>query len=220
MTTTVLVVDDQPLFCSGIQLLIEAQHDLAFAGAAHTGASAIDKVRQLDPDVVLMDLRMPGGNGLSATQAIVAKHPRPRILVLTTFRDQQVVQQALRAGAAGLITKDATPAELLSAIRDVVAGRAVRVSAATTTMLPDAVEAGAPNPDAIAALTPREREVFLHLARGLANSQIATLSHISENTVRNHVSSLLQKLDLDNRTQAAIFAHREGLLVAPTERGI
>ena len=220
MTTTVLVVDDQPLFCSGIQLLIEAQHDLAFAGAAHTGASAIEKVRQLDPDVVLMDLRMPGGNGLSATQSIVAKHPRPRILVLTTFRDQQVVQHALRAGAAGFITKDATPAELLSAIRDVVAGRAVRVSSATTTMLPDAVAAGAPNPDAIAALTPREREVFLHLARGLANSQIATLSHISENTVRNHVSSLLQKLDLDNRTQAAIFAHREGLLVAPTERGI
>ncbi|WP_375406556.1 response regulator [uncultured Amnibacterium sp.] len=218
MTTSVLIVDDQPLFCSGIALLIEAQPDLEFAGAAHTGASAIERVGELHPDVVLMDLRMPGGNGLAAMEAILAKESSPRVLVLTTFRDGRIVQQAMRAGAAGFITKDATPVELLTAIRDVVAGKPVSASGAPTSMLPDPLYAGAPNPEAISALTAREHEVFLHLARGLTNNQIAVLSHISENTVRNHVSSLLQKLDLENRTQAAVFAYREGLLPAPLRR--
>lgn len=218
MTTSVLVVDDQPLFCSGIGLLIEAQPDLEFAGAAYTGASALERVGELHPDVVLMDLRMPGGNGLAATEAILANEAPPRVLVLTTFRDGRVVQQAMQAGAAGFITKDASPAELLTAIRDVVAGKPVRASGAPTSMLPDPLYAGSPNPEAISALTAREHEVFLHLARGLTNNQIAVLSHISENTVRNHVSSLLQKLDLENRTQAAAFAYREGLLPAPLRR--
>lgn len=215
MTISVLVVDDQPLFCSGIQMLIEAQPDLVFAGAAHTGAAAAGMAEQMHPDVVLMDLRMPDGNGLEATEQIHRELPRTRIVVLTTFRDQGIVQRAIQAGASGFITKDATPAELLTAIRDAAAGRPVGRSPRKTPMLPDPRFAATPEPEAIRELTAREQEMFLHVARGLTNAQIAALTHISENTVRNHVSALLQKLRLDNRVQVGAFAHQHGLLPAP-----
>lgn len=215
MTISVLVVDDQPLFCSGMRLLIDAQPDLQYAGAAHSGAVAIEEVMRIRPDVVLMDLRMPDGNGLVATERISREAPRSRVIVLTTFRDQGIVQRALAGGAAGFITKDATPGELLNAIRTAAAGKPVRTSTSNHLMLDDPLFASAPNTAAIGALTPREKQIFLHVARGLTNAQIAEASSISENTVRNHVSAVLQKLHLDNRTQMAAFAHREGLLPAP-----
>jgi DNA-binding NarL/FixJ family response regulator len=212
VTTSVLVVDDQPLFCSGMRLLIEGQRDLAFAGAAHSGAEAVEAAVRARPDVVLMDLRMPDGNGLTATRRILERLPATRIVVLTTFRDQGAVQRALDAGAAGFITKDATPDELLRAVRDVAAGRPVTQAARVTPMLPDPLYAAVPEVEAIEVLTAREQEMFLHVARGLTNAQIASLAGISENTVRNHVSSLLQKLDLQTRNQVPAFAHRHGLL--------
>jgi DNA-binding NarL/FixJ family response regulator len=213
VSISVLVVDDQPLFCSGMQLLIDAQPDLTFAGSAHSGKQAIDQVRILRPSVVLMDLRMPDGNGLVATRAILRETATARILVLTTFRDRHVVAQALEAGASGFVTKDATPAELLQAVRDVAADRPVVRSNGAAQMLADPIASAAP-PDlaVIATLTPREQEVFLHLARGSTNADIARSARISENTVRNHVASILQKLNLANRTEVAIFAHRTRLL--------
>lgn len=215
MSTAVLVVDDQPLFCSGIQLLIEAEPGLSFAGAAHSGTGAVEAATRTRPDVVLMDLRMPNGNGVQATAAISRLPSPPRVLVLTTFRDQRIVKQALAAGATGFVTKDAEPRELLRAIRDVAAGRAVINGAMTTPMLHDPPFASAPNPTAIDALTPRQQEIFLHVARGMTNNEIASATHTSENTVRAHVSAVLQKLALDNRTQVAAFAYREGLLPPP-----
>lgn len=218
MSTSVLVVDDQPLFCTGIQLLIESQPDLVFAGSAHSGARAVEAAARSRPDVVLMDLRMPDGNGVDATRSICEAPAPPRVLVLTTFRDQRIVKQALHAGATGFITKDANPSDLLDAIRNVAAGRPVTSTMTATPMLHDPLFASAPNPSAIALLTPREQEIFLHVARGMTNNQIAAATHISENTVRAHVSAVLQKLTLDNRTQVAAFAYREGLLPAPLRR--
>ena len=215
MSTSVLVVDDQPLFCSGIELLIDAQPDMAFAGAAHSGTAAVAAAARVKPDVVLMDLRMPDGDGVQATEAIRHGPNPPRVLVLTTFRDQRIVQRALAAGATGFITKDALPHELLSAIRDVAAGRSVASTKPATRMLHDPLFAPVPDPSAIAQLTPRQQAVFLHVARGMTNNEIASATHTSENTVRTHVSAILQKLALDNRTQVAAFAYRAGLLPAP-----
>lgn len=212
MTIRVLVADDQPLFCSGLQLLIDAQSDLKYVGAAHSGRVAIDESVRLRPDIVLMDLRMPDGNGVTATREIVRLPAAPRVLVLTTFRDRASAQLAIDAGASGVLTKDATPNRLISAIRDVLAGRSVLATAAGEPMMSDPVSGRAPDVAAISVLTPREREVFLHAARGLTNPEVARLAHISENTVRTHVSAILGKLALENRYELIHFAHRHGLL--------
>ncbi|MFD1722270.1 response regulator [Amnibacterium endophyticum] len=207
-----LVADDQPLFCSGLQLLIDAQPDLKYVGAAHSGSAAVRESARLHPDIVLMDLRMPDGNGVTATREILRMPAAPHVLVLTTFRDTASARLAMNAGASGVLTKDATPGRLIGAIRDVLAGRPVLATSASTPMLSDPVPAHAPDLAAIAGLTPREREVFLHAARGLSNPEIARLAHISENTVRTHVSAILGKLRLENRHELIHFAHRHGLL--------
>ena len=213
MTVRVLVVDDQPLFCSGMQLLIDAQPDLAFVGAAHTGDAAVSESDRLAPDVVLMDLRMPDGNGITATRTISSRPAGPRILVLTTFRDRASVDLALQAGASGFITKDSTPGALIAAIRDVAAGLPVFADPTSYRMLSDP-SPRSPDPRAIAALTPREHEIYLYVARGLTNPQIATRTHVSENTVRTHVSAILTKLDVDNRHALIHHAHHHGLITA------
>ncbi len=220
MTIGVLVVDDQPLFCAGIGRLLDAEADLVYLGAAHTGSRAVVAAERSQPDVVLMDLRMPDGDGISATRALAHLDRPPRVLVLTTFRDRDAVERALRSGATGFITKDATPEALLRAVREVARGRPVVDEVARTWMLHDPPRRPAPDLGAIAPLTPREREVYLHAARGLTNAQIARFEHVSENTVCSHVSAILRKLALTSRNQLPHHAQRYGLLTpGPHEVG-
>lgn len=205
----VLVADDQPLFCAGIARILDAERDLRCVGVAHDGVEAIAAAERLRPDVVLMDLRMPRLDGVGATRRITRLTAAPRVLVLTTFRGRDIVRDAAEAGAAGFITKDATPKRLCRAVRAVAAGSTVYADAHAP-MLHDA--ASTPDLEAIHALTPREKEVYLHLARGLSNTAIAERAHLSENTVRTHVSAILRKLVLGNRAQVVDHAHRHGLV--------
>lgn len=204
----VLVVDDQPLFCAGIARILDAEQDLYCVGVAHNGRAAIEAAERLRPAVVLMDLRMPVLSGVEATRCITQLASPPRVLVLTTFRDRSIIRDATRAGATGFITKDATPEHLCRAIRAVATGSPVFADAHKP-MLPDPP----PGPDltAIEVLSPRERQVYLHLARGLSNSEIGRRTHLTENTIRTHVSAILRKLTLTGRAQVVDHAHRNGL---------
>ena len=210
----VLIADDQPLFCAGIARIIEAEADLRCVGVAHDGLDAVAAVERLRPHVVLMDLRMPVLNGVDATRRITRLTPPPRVLVLTTFRDRSAAREATDAGATGFVTKDATPEHLCQAVRAVASGSAVYADAGMP-MLPDPLRA--PDLSAIDALTPREQQIYLHLARGLTNNGIALRAHLSENTVRTHVSAILRKLGLINRVQVVEHAHRNGLVPRNTE---
>ena len=205
----VLVADDQPLFCAGVARIVDAEPDLCCVGAAHNGFEAVAAVERHRPDVVLMDLRMPVLNGVEATRRIGRLTNPPQVLVLTTFRDHDTVHDASAAGAAGFITKDATPEQLCRAIRAVSTGSVVFADARMP-MLPDPVQG--PDLTAIGALTQRERQIYLHLAGGLSNSAIAARAHLSENTVRSHVSAILRKLALTNRAQVVDHAHRHRLV--------
>lgn len=210
----VVVVDDQPLFSAGISMLIEAQPDMDCVATATDGAEAVDVVGRLHPDIVLMDVRMPGMNGLDATRAILARgnaDDTPRVIVLTTLRRDDVVVRALENGASGFLTKDSTPDEVLTSIRTVHAGDAVPD-------LPGILElvrrgpGSTPQQASIDALSPREREVFLLVARGLSNSEIAVASYVSEATVKTHIAAILRKLELRSRVQVVVFAHQHDLV--------
>ena len=210
----VVVVDDQPLFSAGISMLIEAQPDMDCVATATDGAEAVDVVGRLHPDIVLMDVRMPGMNGLDATRAILARgnaDDTPRVIVLTTLRRDDVVVRALENGASGFLTKDSTPDEVLTSIRTVHAGDAVPD-------LPGILElvrrgpGSTPQQASIEALSPREREVFLLVARGLSNSEIAVASYVSEATVKTHIAAILRKLELRSRVQVVVFAHQHDLV--------
>ncbi|MFM9878398.1 MAG: response regulator [Rhodoglobus sp.] len=212
----VVVVDDQPLFASGIAMLIDAQSDMRCIGAVHDGTSALSEVARLAPDVVLMDLRMPGLNGLEVTRALLGEgriNPRPRVVVLTTLRRDDVVVKALQAGASAFLTKDATTEQVLSSIRAANSGDEIPDVAATLDLVSQLAR-DSPNDRqaAISALSPREREVFLLVARGLSNAEIATASYVSEATVKTHIASILRKLDLRSRVQVVVFAHRHDLV--------
>ena len=204
----VLVVDDQPLFCAGIARILDAEPDLHCTGVAHDGREAVEAAERQRPSVVLMDLRMPVLSGVEATRRIARLHTPPRVLVLTTFRDRAIVRDATGAGATGFVTKDATPEHLCRAIRAVAAGSTVFADARRP-MLPDPV--AGPDVTAIQVLSPREQQVYLHLARGLSNGEIGRRTHLAENTVRSHVSSILRKLTLTGRAQVVDHAHRNGL---------
>lgn len=210
----VVVVDDQPLFSAGISMLIEAQPDMDCVATATDGAEAVDVVDRLHPDIVLMDVRMPGMNGLDATRAILARgnaDDAPRVIVLTTLRRDDVVVRALENGASGFLTKDSTPDEVLTSIRTVHTGDAVPD-------LPGILElvrrgpGSTPHQASIDALSPREREVFLLVARGLSNSEIAGASYVSEATVKTHIAAILRKLELRSRVQVVVFAHQHDLV--------
>jgi DNA-binding NarL/FixJ family response regulator len=215
-TTRVLIVDDQALVRMGLRMVIEAEGDLEVVGEADTGAAAVRAAAQHRPDVVLMDVRMPGMDGIAATTAIVDARPETRVIVLTTFDLDEYAFGGLRAGASGFLLKDARPAELLGAIRAVAAGDAV-VSARVTrrmlelfgTRLPG--EGTAPTEDPTAALTPREREILVAMAEGLNNSEISARFFLTESTVKTHVGRVLMKLRLRDRVQAVIFAYEHGL---------
>ncbi len=210
----VLLVDDQELIRVGFRLVLEAEPDLQVVGEASDGAAAVRQAAALRPDVALMDVRMPGIDGIAATQRIVAETPDTRVLVLTTFDLDEYAFGALQAGASGFLLKDAQRHELTAAIRAVHRGDAILAPRATRLLI-DAYaarpDAAAPEPSPALELTERERDVFVAIGRGLTNAEIAQELHLSESTVKTHVGRILTKLGARDRVQLAILAHRLGL---------
>jgi DNA-binding NarL/FixJ family response regulator len=215
----ILIVDDQPLMRAGFKSVLEASGQLDVVGDAATGAEAIEQARRLDPDVVLMDVRMPDMDGIEATRRL----PHHKVLILTTFGLDEYIIEALRAGASGFLLKDAPVDELVRAVRAVAAGDA-QLSPAVTKRLLDQVARRLPaavdhNRQQLPDLTGREQEVLRLLAVGMSNSEIAEALVVSEATVKTHVSSVLTKLGLRDRVQAVIYAYENGL-VTPGPRSL
>jgi len=213
---SVLVVDDQALVRSGFRLVLEAAPDLAVVGEAKDGATAVSLARELTPDVVLMDLRMPVLDGIEATRQIRAETDAPRVLVLTTFDLDEHVYDAMKAGASGFLLKDVRPEALAAAIRTVAAGETLLAPALTRRLVETYVQLPRPGsaPRQLDDLTVRERDVLAHVARGLSNSEIAATLWISEATVKSHLNRVLAKTGLRDRAQVVVLAYESGL-VAP-----
>ncbi|MCX4817287.1 MULTISPECIES: response regulator transcription factor [unclassified Streptomyces] len=214
--TTVLIVDDQALQRLGFSMLLEQYPDLSTVGEATHGGEAVRLAAELRPDVVLMDVRMPGMDGIEATRRIVQSGGRSRVLVLTTFDLDEYAYAALRAGASGFLLKDALPEELVAGIRAVAAGDAV-ISPGLTRKLIDAfadrMPGRTPEQDRrLDALTEREREVLTVMAAGWSNTEIAERLSLAESTVKSHVSRILAKIGARDRVQAVIFAYDAGLV--------
>jgi DNA-binding NarL/FixJ family response regulator len=215
MTIRVVLVDDQEMVRSGLAMLVDSQDDLTVAGTAGTGDEAIELVAKVSCDVVLMDVRMPGTDGVEATRRIVARPGAPRVVVLTTFDLDEYAYAALRAGASGFLLKDAPPEDLLRAIRVVHAGDSVVAPSTTRRLIAHVLPKVAPDPEVarrIDGLSAREREVLLELARGRSNVEIANALFVSEATVKTHVGKVLTKLRLRDRVQAVVFAYEHGLV--------
>ncbi|AGM02959.1 response regulator transcription factor [Amycolatopsis keratiniphila] len=213
MTIRVVIADDQSLVRTGLRMILDNADDIDVVGEAGDGAEAVALVADLDPDVVLMDIRMPEMDGVEATAAIAAAH-RARVLVLTTFDLDEYVYAALRAGASGFLLKDALAPDLLAGVRVVASGEATLAPTVTRRLL-DRVVTGlpaAPPDDRLALLTGRENEVLQQLARGLSNAEIAELLFLSPGTVKTHVGRILTKLGLRDRVQAVVFAYESGLI--------
>jgi DNA-binding NarL/FixJ family response regulator len=217
---SVLVVDDQPMIRLGIRAILDAQTDMTVAGEAGDGRTAVQQARHLRPDVVLMDVRMPVLDGLAATRELLdpdADLPsRPRVLMLTTFDADQYVYEALRSGASGFLLKDSTPDELAAAVRVAAAGEAMLSPGITRRLIERFVEGAPPargQHPLLQSLTEREREVLSLVTRGLSNGEIAASLVIAEQTVKTHVSRVLQKLELRDRVQAVVFGYENGLVV-------
>ncbi|PCE16496.1 LuxR family transcriptional regulator [Microbacterium sp. SZ1] len=207
----VVLVDDQALFRAGIRMLIASQPDLDVVGEAGNGQEAVELVRSVRPDVVLMDIRMPVMDGLAATAEILTQPDPPRIVMLTTFDLDEAAARAIRQGASGFLLKDADPEFLLAAIRTVHSGSSVIAASATRELFQHFAEAPKPVPSQFAALTDREQEIFALAARGLSNSEIAAREYLSEATVKTHISRILTKLSLRDRVQLVVFAFEHGL---------
>jgi len=217
VTIRLLLADDQPLMRTGFRMILEETDDIDIVGEAEDGTQAVRLAGELNPDVILMDVRMPGVDGIEATRQIVSRNGAARVLILTTFDLDQYAFSALRAGASGFVLKDVPLDELARAIRSVASGDAVvspritrRLLDVYATRLPDL--SGDASDPALALLTPREQEVLLAVATGLSNTEIAEKLVVSEATVKTHVGSILAKLDLRNRVQAVIFAYDVGLV--------
>ncbi|GAA5068969.1 response regulator transcription factor [Streptomyces similanensis] len=212
-----LLVDDDPLVRAGLSFMLGGADDIEIVGEAADGAEAEAQVARTRPDVVLMDVRMPGVDGLAATQRLRARPEPPRIVVLTTFHADEQVLRALRAGASGFLLKDTPPDRIVEAVRRVAAGDPVLSPAVTRQLMRHAAGAAAGGRrsrarERVAELAEREREVALGVGRGLANAQIAADLFMSVPTVKAHVSRILAKLSLDNRVQIALLVHDAGLL--------
>jgi DNA-binding NarL/FixJ family response regulator len=217
VTIRVLLVDDEELVRFGLRTVLEAAGDFEVVGEAGDGAAGVRAARELKPDVVLTDIRMPGMDGLTATKQILALPDPPQVAVLTTFHVDEYVYAALAAGAAGFLLKDTPPREIAAAVRAVADGTATLSPAVTATLIASYVDRRAAPRRAralqrVAALSDREREVLALLGSGESNAELARRLFVSEATVKTYVSRLLTKLDLANRTQAAILAHEAGLL--------
>ena len=213
----VMIVDDQALLRGSLRVLIETEPDLAVVGEAGTGAEAVERVEDCRADVVLMDVRMPGMDGIEATRIIAAREQAPKILVLTTFDLDDYVYSALRAGASGFLLKDTPPAHLLDAVRVVASGEALLAPTVTRRLIAEFIRRPAPArrpARTLTGITDREREVLTLIARGLCNSEIEHHLHLSRGTVKTHIGRLLAKLDARDRAQLVIVGYETGLVGA------
>jgi len=211
----VLVADDQALVRAGFRLILNTHHDLEVVGEAIDGAQAITEARRVRPDVVLMDIRMPQLDGIEATRRVLATGSSCRIIMLTTFDLDEYVYAALQAGASGFLLKDVSPEQLTAAVRLVAAGDALLAPSITRRLVERFARPTGIRNDAhhlLASLTPREREVFEHVARGRNNAEIAAALSLSEATVKTHVARILSKLDLRDRVQAVVLAYESGVI--------
>jgi len=209
MTIRVLLVDDDPLLRAGLRLMLRTDPEIEVVGEAGDGRAAIDAAATLRPDVILMDVRMPGTDGVTATSRIAGAPGAPRVIVLTTFDADDLVRKAISAGAVGYLVKDTPPTEIVNAIRSVAAGHAV-LSPAVTRPLLDALQSARPAADSrLDALTERERQVAIAVAAGASNAEIAAKLYISPATVKAAISRILTKLELTNRIQIAVIV-RDG----------
>jgi len=208
----VLIVDDQSLVRAGFRLVLENHDDLEVIGEASTGTQAIDSARRLDPDVVLMDIRMPELDGIAATKAITERQTA-RVLVLTTYDLDEYVYDALQAGASGFLLKDTPPQQLVDGIRAVANGEALLAPTVTKRLIQEFTRiARRTRPPELDQLTPRELEVLNLVARGMSNAEIAQELILSETTIKTHVTHVLAKLDLRDRVQAVVLAYESGLV--------
>ena len=218
MTIHVLLVDDQPLLRTGFRMILSAEPDLQVVGEAGDGAAAVELARRLRPDVVLMDIRMPGMDGIQATRALAGPGVEDplKVLMLTTFGQDEYVVESLRAGASGFLLKDAPAEDLVEAIRVIAAGEALLAPSITRRLLDRVASRLPPAHDnmipALSELTEREMEVLKLVARGLSNAEIAEKLVVSETTVKTHVSRILGKLGLRDRVQVVILAYETGLI--------
>ncbi len=213
MSVRVLIADDQALVRSGFRLILESRPDIEVVGEAENGAEAVALVREHTPDVVLMDIRMPGMDGIEATE-LIAADGGTRVLVLTTFDLDEYVYNAIRAGASGFLLKDVRPNDLVDAIRLVASGNALLGPSVTRRLLERFADSREPSEasKAVERLTEREREILRLLAKGLSNAELAAHLVVSETTVKSHVSSVLRKLGVRDRVQAVIAAYDAGLV--------
>ncbi|MFE5671871.1 response regulator [Agromyces sp. NPDC056523] len=215
----IAIVDDQALVRTGFRMVLEAEPGFEVVGEAADGASAIDLARSTAIDVMLMDVRMPGVDGIAATAAVTAAEEAPRVIVLTTFDLDEYAFAAIRAGASGFLLKDVRPQELTTAIRTVHLGEATLTPRITRRMielfaaeLPAPAGSAAPSSIALDTLTPREREILVAIAEGLNNAELAARFHLSASTVKTHVGRILQKLDARDRVHVVILAYQHGLM--------
>jgi len=212
----ILIVDDQALVRAGFRMILEAEPDFEVVGEAADGREAVDDVQRLRPDVVLMDVRMPGVDGIAATRRLLDRNTAAKVLMLTTFDMDEYVYEALRAGASGFLLKDVPPEQLVAGIRAVASGDALLAPSVTRRMIEEYVrrppDAARTPPPALADLTAREREVLELMARGRSNAEIADEFVVSETTVKTHVAHVLSKLGLRDRVQAVVFAYESGLV--------
>jgi DNA-binding NarL/FixJ family response regulator len=211
----ILLCDDQALVRSGFRMILDARDDLEVVGEAEDGVEAVEQTRTLEPDVVLMDVRMPNLDGIGATRQVVASGSPARVLILTTFDPDEYVYEAIRAGASGFLLKDVEPEQLVDAIRVVAAGNALLGATVTTRLLERFGEGGPATSPSLEELTERELEILRQVASGLSNAEIAERLVVSEATVKSHVSSVLRKLGVRDRVQAVIAAYDAGV-VRPT----
>ncbi len=208
----VLLADDQGLVRAGFRMILRAEPDIEVVGEAADGRVAVERARELQPDVVLMDIRMPGMDGIEATRRVTGLDPPARVLVLTTFDLDEYVYESLRAGASAFLLKDAPEQQLIAAVRVVADGGSLFSPSVTRRLIEQFARPAPPSPAAIPELTPREQEVLRLVARGRSNAEIANELVVSEHTAKTHVASILQKLDLRNRVQAVVLAYETGLV--------
>jgi DNA-binding NarL/FixJ family response regulator len=211
----VLIADDQTLVRGGFKLILEAQKDIEVIGEADDGRRAVELARELKPDVLLMDIRMPGMDGLEATRRVVDSPDAPRVLMLTTFDMNEYVYEAMKSGASGFLLKDVRPEQLAEAVRTVAAGESLLAPAITRRLVEEFVRRPPPGqarPPALDELTDRELEVLKLVARGRSNGEIAKELFLSEATVKTHVTRIFTKLDLRDRVQAVVLAYESGLV--------
>ena len=216
----ILLADDHDLVRSGLAAILNSHHDIDVIGQVADGPAAARFAAQHAPDVILMDIQMPGGDGLDATRTILRTCPNTRVLILTTFDLDEYVYRALRAGASGFLLKTASPTELVQAVRQCAAGDRLLAPSVTNRLIERFIQHPPPGsavPDKLASLTPRELDVLRAVARGLSNAEIGASLYLSEATVKTHMTRILAKLGLRDRLQAVVLAHETGLAEHTTD---